>query len=210
MTACILVPRRASTPAGSSRSPYISRFTVRCATLRSGASARAAAAAAIAAATVPERRSPLTSTATRAAYPATEDGDQGDVHQGPVGQPLDVEEPVPAQRNRDSHHEWQPRQADRAGGQQLVARDELWQMPPGETEHTRRDAAAGNPSQPTPGQRIATAPIRHDAQHCACHQRRRDHGSRGRHTRDRTSAGTFGANIATAAIQVSISPRGAA
>ena len=41
MTACIRVPRRASTPAGSSRSPYISRFTVRCAALRSGASARA-------------------------------------------------------------------------------------------------------------------------------------------------------------------------
>ena len=39
MTACILVPSRAKTAAGSSRSPYISRFTVRCATLRTGARA---------------------------------------------------------------------------------------------------------------------------------------------------------------------------
>ena len=55
--------------------------------------------------------------------------------------------------------------------------DQLRQMPAGETEHAGRNAAAGHPSQPAPGQRIATAPVRQDAQHPARHQRRRDHSS---------------------------------
>jgi hypothetical protein len=108
--------------------------------------------------------------------PSHEDRDQGHVDQGPVGKPLDVEQPVPAQRNCDPQHKWQPGQPDRSGRQQLLACNELRQVPPSEAQHSSRDAAPGEPSQPAPGQRIATAPVGNDAQHSARHQRRCDHG----------------------------------
>ena len=53
--------------------------------------------------------------------PGDEDGDQGDIHQGSVGQPLDVEQPVSAQCDGEAHHERQPGQADRTRRQQLVS-----------------------------------------------------------------------------------------
>jgi hypothetical protein len=50
--------------------------------------------------------------------PGDEDGDQGDIYKGSVGQPLDVEQPVPAERDGDPYDEWQRGQTpDRAGGQ---------------------------------------------------------------------------------------------
>ncbi len=134
------MPSRASTPAGSSRSPYISRFTARWASERNGISASAAATAAMAAATVPDSRSPLTNIATSAAYPATSTAITVHVDQRPVGQALDVEQPVPAQRHRDAEHERQPGEAVRARRQQLVPGDQLRHEPERQTRARRSTA----------------------------------------------------------------------
>ncbi|MCK2216297.1 hypothetical protein MF672_021190 [Actinomadura sp. ATCC 31491] len=69
--ACSRAPSRVRAPAGSCRSPYMTRLTVLCARLRSGARASAAPAAVSAAATGCDSRRPPTRNATTAAYPAT-------------------------------------------------------------------------------------------------------------------------------------------
>jgi len=114
--------------------------------------------------------------------PGDEDGDQGDIHQRPVGQPLNVEQPVSAQCNGEAHNERQSGQADPTRRQQLGARDQLRQVPPGEAQNSRHDRATSDPSQPISDQRIAAAPICHDAEHPDRYQRRHyQHGRAGVH-----------------------------
>ena len=49
--------------------------------------------------------------------PGDQDGDDGDIHQRPVGQPLDVEQPVSPQRNGDAR----PRTAARTARSRRTA-----------------------------------------------------------------------------------------
>ena len=147
-TDCSRAPRSFSTRAGSSRWPYISRFTRPLGQTaergqRQGGQGRGQRGG--------DGVGEVQHHGQQTHQPGVaghQHGEHDAVDQRPVDQALDVEELVATQRDRQPDHERQAGQTDRTAGQQLAAGDQFREDPADQPEAHRHGTAEGQQAQP--------------------------------------------------------------